>query len=151
MKGTVWIIAVCLWTGGTALDAERNPETDRKEIVELEQEWLQQSSNRAVLRRILADDFRHPVPEGLFLTKRQHINWMTRHPRPPERIAAFESLEVRLYGDTAVANGIVAETDANGGNPRRSVFTDVFACRDGRWQAVNAQENAVVSDAAGGR
>jgi len=31
--------------------------------------------------------------------------------------------------------------DERGQETSRGVFTDVFAYRDGRWQAVNAQEN----------
>ncbi|MGH9764542.1 MAG: hypothetical protein ACREDR_34710 [Blastocatellia bacterium] len=38
-------------------------------------------------------------------------------------------------------------TTADGTETRRTVFTDVFVYRDGKWQAINAQEN-VVSTAA---
>jgi hypothetical protein len=34
--------------------------------------------------------------------------------------------------------GIVVTTD--GGVTQKSLFTDVFAYREGKWQAVNAQE-----------
>jgi ketosteroid isomerase-like protein len=68
--------------------------------------------------------------------------WAVAHPDPPGVDRRFDQLRVRLYGDTAIANGIVVITGAGGGE-RRSVFTDVFVRRDGRWQAVNAQENAV--------
>jgi len=44
-----------------------------------------------------------------------------------------------VYGTVGIVNGMVVET---GGNTlvRRTLFTDVFAYRDGQWQAVNAQE-----------
>jgi hypothetical protein len=38
---------------------------------------------------------------------------------------------------------MVAASDGGGKELDRSVFTDVFAYREGRWQAVNAQENRV--------
>ena len=53
------------------------------------------------------------------------------------RRVEFTGLRVLIYGDIAIATGSVV----NGGD--RTVFTDVFARRDGRWQAINAQENAV--------
>jgi hypothetical protein len=33
--------------------------------------------------------------------------------------------------------------DPNGKELDRTMFTDVFVYRDGRWQAVNGQENGV--------
>jgi hypothetical protein len=47
-------------------------------------------------------------------------------------------LHVRIYGNVGIVNGMVVE--AGSGAPRKTLFTDVFACRDGKWQAVNAQE-----------
>jgi hypothetical protein len=61
-----------------------------------------------------------------------------KHPGPSDRKPRFEQLNIRLYGDVAIANGIVDD------DSYRTIFTDVFAHRNGRWQAVNAQENAIV-------
>jgi hypothetical protein len=59
-------------------------------------------------------------------------------------------MRVRVYGDVGIVNGVVVTTDEKGPSRtggdeevNRTVFTDVFVWRDGRWQAVNAQENAV--------
>lgn len=144
--GKTWIVGqeMSLRRVGGVVAAGRDAESDRRAIEELEREWLNAESGRATLERILADDFVHPVPAGLFLTKQQHIDWSVRHPQPSGRKAEFEQLNVRLYGDTAIATGIVNNTDLSGGDARRSIFTDVFAYRGGRWQAVNAQENGVV-------
>lgn len=92
---------------------------------------------------ILAPDFVHPVAAGVFLTKAEHIDWATTHLPPLGRTQRFERLEVRLYGDVAIVNGTVVASDEQGGEVERSVFTDVFAYREGRWRAVNAQENPV--------
>jgi predicted GNAT superfamily acetyltransferase len=48
---------------------------------------------------------------------------------------------VRVYGDCGIVNGIVVASDEHGQDLDRTIFTDVFAYREGRWQAVNAQEN----------
>ncbi|HEU4752157.1 MAG TPA: nuclear transport factor 2 family protein [Armatimonadota bacterium] len=112
-------------------------------ICALEHEWLQ-ARDAATLERILASDFVHPVPSGVLLTRAQHIAWVVAHPRPESSKARFESLRVRFYGTTAIANGVVV-AQAPGQAPRRTVFTDVFVYRDHRWQAVNAQENVVAT------
>lgn len=123
----------------------RDPERDQQAIRKLEQDWLAAEDDRSTLEGILADDFTHPLAVGVFLSKQEHIDWSVKHPRSQDRKARFETLNVRLFGDTAIASGIVENTDSSGGDKKRSIFTDVFAFRDGRWKAVNAQENGVVS------
>jgi len=54
-----------------------------------------------------------------------------------------DQMQVRVYGDVGIANGIVLTTDEQGRELERIIFTDVFVRRNGRWEAVNAQENAV--------
>ena len=49
----------------------------------------------------------------------------------------------RFYGDVAILNGSVIASDRSGKEIDRTMFTHVFVRRDGRWQAVNAQENAL--------
>jgi hypothetical protein len=124
-------------------DAEaRSPAEDRLAVVALENQWLTHESDAAALDSILADDFSHPVGAGVILTKQQHIAWASTHPAPQGTRWAFDALGVRLYGDMAIANGVVRRTSPQG-EEQRSIFTDVFVYRDGRWQAVNAQENVV--------
>jgi Domain of unknown function (DUF4440) len=120
----------------------RTRELDRRSVAALEHEWLAHLRDSATLERILAPDFVHAVVPGQFLTKRQHIAWNVRHPLPPSHRAHFERLQVQLYGDVAVASGIVASSDGTD-HVSRTLFTDVFAFRNGRWQAVHAQETSL--------
>jgi len=122
--------------------SQRTRESDRKALIALEHEWLV-ATDAATLERILASDFVHPVPSGDFLNKTQHIDWMTKHPPPANLRFAFDRLDVRVYGDTGIANGSVVRKDSDGKEMARNVFTDVFVYRDGRWQAVNGQETDV--------
>lgn len=115
---------------------------DKKDLLALEDQWLH-ARDATTLDRILAADFVHPVAAGYFLTKDQHIGWYVKHLPPENRKTHFDHLQVRIYGDTAIVNGMVIASDEAGKELDRSVFTDVFVHRDGRWQAVNAQENRV--------
>ena len=120
----------------------RSVPADSAAVVALEERWLA-GPDTATLGRILADDFRHPVASGAVLTKAEHLAWVAAHPRPPGTVARFERLDVRLYGPAAIAIGIVASRHGAESTASRTIFTDVFVCRDGRWQAASAQETPV--------
>ena len=90
------------------------------------------------LEAILASDFLHVVPAGI-ITKDEQLGFMRSHPEPPKSPEKhFEDMHVRIYGDIGIVNGMVVEVGS--GTTRKTLFTDVFAYRDGKWQAVNAQE-----------
>ena len=106
-----------------------------------EQEWLSHEWEAAPLQHILAPDFVHALGSGQFITKDQHIGYVAAHPAKAGFRTHFERLDVRIVNGVAIATGIVATRDSTAAPAdRRTVFTDVFACRDGRWQAVGAQE-----------
>jgi uncharacterized protein DUF4440 len=114
----VWVMfAACDSTGGASV----------------EQDWLAHEHDPVALEHILAPDFLHVLPTGQFITKTEHIGYWRTHPSSP-RDARFERLDIRIVDGVAIATGIVAASD------RRTAFTDIFACREGRWLAVGAQE-----------
>ncbi len=115
---------------------------DSDTVVLLEHTWLA-SGDSATLERILAPDFLHPVFTGDIIDKSEHIAFVVKHPRPASVHTRFERLDVRLYGNTAIATGIVDASRDGMAAVRRTVFTDVFVKRGGRWQAVSAQETEV--------
>src|SRR6476660_8276672 len=137
-------IGLCAWAAGPPVQPQsRTPERRRAALVALENEWLANEHNARALERILASDFVHPLPTGEFVTKAQHIAFSSAHPLPSNRKQHLDQLRVRVYGDAGIVNGIVVTSDEEGREVDRTIFTDVFVKRDGRWQAVNAQENAV--------
>ena len=128
-----------------AADEKRTSNRDRDALIALENDWLKNEHNAAKLEHILAEDFLHPVVTGDILTKAQHIQFSSTHLPPSDLTKHFEDLQVRIYGDVGIVNGSVVATSKNGNIVAKTVFTDVFVYRDGRWQAINAQENAVQS------
>jgi uncharacterized protein DUF4440 len=127
----------------SVIHAQRPNDRDRAALIALENEWLANLHNPAVLEKILASDFVHPLSTGDFVTKAQHIQFSATHLTPPNRKQRFDQMQVRVYGDVGIVNGIVLTTDEQGHEVDRTIFTDVFVRRSGRWEAVNAQENAV--------
>lgn len=131
------VLAVALALGCVAPRAAE-PTGAEQEVRAVEERWLSNESRPEVVASILADDFIHVLTVG-FIDKSQHLEYLRQHPGAFPGTKRFEELRVRVYGDTAVATGIV-RTDLGTGEPRRSAFTDVFVRRNGKWLAVNAQE-----------
>jgi hypothetical protein len=144
-NGTRAALALALVIVGAGHLAAQNTGThaDSAQVVALERTWLS-AGDSANLEQILAPDFTHAVFTGDIIDKAEHIAFVARHPRAPSVHTRFERLDVRLYGITAIATGIVAATQDGKQGVRRTVFTDVFAKRAGKWQAVSAQETEVV-------
>ena len=116
----------------------KSAEESKQELLALENRWLQVEDNPVALEDILASDFLHVVP-GQIVTKEQHLQFLREHPAGGQRSEKhFEDLHVRVYGDAGIVNGAVIEKTEHG--ERKTLFTDVFAYRDGKWQAVSAQE-----------
>ena len=136
---------VVLCASSASADEKRTRNSDREALIALENEWLKNEHNAAELEHILAADFLHPVVTGDVLNKAQHIRFSSTHLPAPDLTKHFEGLQVRVYGDVGVVNGLVVTTNKDGNTAGKTVFTDVFVYRDGRWQAINAQENAVQS------
>jgi hypothetical protein len=99
---------------------------------------LRRKMTPSSLESILADDFIHVLPMG-FVTRKEQLDYMRSHPVSKREARHFEDLRVRIFGTAGVVNGIVVAAGAEG-KARRTIFTDVFAYRQGKWQAVNAQE-----------
>ena len=113
-------------------------EKAKQELLDLENHWLQVENDPNALESILASDFLHVVPVGI-ISKDEQLSFMRKHPAPEQRAERhFENMHVRVYGNVGIVNGVVVET---GASRQKTLFTDVFAYREGRWQAVNAQES----------
>jgi hypothetical protein len=112
----------------------------RAVLVAVEHDWLSGVHDSTTLARVLAPDFRHLLPTGQVITKAENIAWAVSNPAPKDQSSRFERLGVGLFGNVAVADGVVARRDSSGHVLARSAFTDVFVKRNGRWLAVHAQE-----------
>ncbi len=118
---------------------EKPPANDAHDaIVQLENQWLAGEDDPAVLQSILADDFVHVLPVG-FVSKSEQVDYARGHSGDHREGRHIQAMRVRIFGNVAVATGMVV---ASRGNDRieKTLFTDVFARRNGNWQAVNAQE-----------
>ena len=122
-------------------------EQEKQTVTQLEDEWLNalNTANVKVLSQILADDFVRPAPDyGQFVTKADILSFYRSHLRAQASDhKQIENMTLTVYGSTVLARGVLTTTNAEGQIIRRLLFTDVFLKRDGKWQAVSAQENVV--------
>jgi uncharacterized protein (TIGR02246 family) len=115
---------------------------DERQVRQLEREWIDAflRGDTETLDRILADDFVFTDPEGRLLTKAEWIADMTSGELTFESVH-IDDLQVRMYGDAAVANGrvTVKALTKEGGYDGQYCYTDMYVKRGGRWQAVAEQ------------
>ncbi|HEV2333328.1 MAG TPA: nuclear transport factor 2 family protein [Gammaproteobacteria bacterium] len=112
---------------------------DEKQLLDLEQRWLVAGERRDIpaLREILGDDFVDVSYQGKLRSKADHLAATLA---PSKSRQTLEELQVRLYGDTGIVNGLDHVVTADGSAAYEIRFTDMFVKRKGRWQAVSAQE-----------
>jgi ketosteroid isomerase-like protein len=114
----------------------------QEQLKKLEEEWATAFIKRdaAALGRILADDYHIIDPNGSVSDKAQTIKDITSGDMVFESIQ-YDNLKVRVYGTFAIVTGgeVVTMRSNDGSETSSFRFTDVFALRLGRWQAVSSQ------------
>jgi peptidylprolyl isomerase len=112
------------------------------QLKKLEEEWATAFIKRdaAALGRILADDYYIIDPNGSASDKAQTIQGITSGEFAFESIK-YDNLKVRVYGAFAIVTGGEVVKMRSGGQTSTEAFrfTDVFALRRGRWQAISSQ------------
>jgi len=99
------------------------------------------AGDEATLKQLLASDLTYTHSNGETDTKAAFIDNLKTGARKYHKVD-HESMEVRLYGNTAVLAAVAAvETSQKGGkpNPVRLRFIHVWVWQQGRWQMVAHQ------------
>jgi ketosteroid isomerase-like protein len=94
------------------------------------------------LDRILADDLTATPNEGFVLTKQDYLKYLKRL---NGLTADFPRIDVRVYGNAAVASGLVMLKYNFNGREGADYFcfTDTFVKRQSGWQLVATQQQSV--------
>ena len=118
--------------------AQANDDPKAEESVkQTVQDWIkaQAANDAAALSRVLGDDFIGTTTTGAILSKRDLLPNDDGGTNPMWENARVDKLRVRLFGETAIVNGVVL-LDAEGKTSFQ--FTETFVRRDGRWQMIAA-------------
>ncbi len=141
--------AAVLACPGSSRAADAGRSDDEKQIRKIEHEWLDAIVKRdaAYLQKLEAPDFTVIGPGGKSLRKEEDIKDTTSGETTFEKMKIAQ-LQVRFYGDTAIANGLATvkahtkDKDVSG----KYSWTDVFVKMNGSWQAVSAHITAVAPE-----
>jgi len=111
-------------------------------LMQMERDWVQASLKKdtAVMEKMLADDWAGIDFSGKTVTKAQAIADLKSGAAATQSVDLGD-MKVRVFGNTAVVTGSDTEKSTYKGKDSsgKYVWTDVFANRNGRWQAVASQ------------
>jgi len=113
---------------------------DRAYIKQAESDWAESvvTNDVGVLERIMADDFVGVFIDGSHYSKADAIKDFRTH--PSEFVSDhLNEIEIRFYGDAAVAQGSESWKRKDG-TAGKYVWTDTWIRRGGKWQTVAAED-----------
>ena len=145
----LWLTVGILATPGWSRAADTGRSDDEQQIRKIEQEWLDAIVKRdtSYLDKVEASDFSITGPSGKTLSKEEDIKDTTSGETRFEKMT-IDELQVRFYGDTALAHGIATvkahtkKKDLSG----KYTWTDVFVKMNGDWKAVSTQVTAIAPE-----
>jgi len=135
------ILALLLLFPTVAFEQNKDDQSkDKSYIQQAEADWAASlvSNDVKVLDRIMADDFVGVDIDASQYTKADAIKDFSTHPSNFES-NKVDGVEVRIYGDAAVAQGS-ENWKKKDGTAGQFVWTDTWVRRDGQWKVVAAED-----------
>ena len=128
---------------GMAARSAPGAPADEAAIRDVLRQWDDAFARRDVeaLGRLLTDDFTLTNAAGQVIDRNQYLMSIVKAPDMHQAAGGSEDVQVRMIGESvAVVTGRSPVKGRPGGRalvvPGQYRFTDVYAKRDGRWQAV---------------
>ena len=121
------------------LDCPRNQPKTEAALIALEQNWAQALSRKDAdaVACMVAEEFEDADVDGSLKTRSQMLEHI---PQRKPGVNHLSELRAHVEGNFGFTRGLATLVDASGKVVARVRFTDVFAYRDGRWQALAGQE-----------
>jgi hypothetical protein len=136
------VLVVCALVAGAAPASAqtRDRAADRAYIQKAEADWAEAvaSNDCSVAERILADEFVGVEVDGTQYTRADSLQSCRTRESNFESCHA-QGIDVRFYGDTAVARGS-EKWKLKSGKSGVFVWTDTWIKRGGKWQVVAAED-----------
>jgi len=111
-------------------------------LKQMERDWsnAQKTGDTGRLNQILADDWMGLGPDGAKSTKKEFLDNVKSGAAKLESFE-FGPMDVKVIGTVAVVQGSDTEKSSLRGKDTSGkwLWMDVFAMRDGKWQAVRSQ------------
>jgi ketosteroid isomerase-like protein len=136
------VVAVSLaliWTAAGA-NCPKNQAKTEGTLIELENNWAAALSRKDVeaVACLVADEFEDADVDGSLHSRGQMLEHI---PKRKPGVNHLSELRAHVEGDFGFTRGLATLVDGSGKVVARVRFTDVFAYRDGRWQALAGHES----------
>jgi hypothetical protein len=138
MKQVFWLLLLCPLAYASPCPTGQTK--DEGALVQVEETWAQslEKQDVAALACILADEFEEAGPAGL-LSDRARV--LARAAQPSDVHYELAELHAHLYGDFGYIRGVAVGAKDHGRLKVKTLFTDVFVYREGRWQCVAGHDS----------
>jgi len=133
------LLVLVLAMPALAFDCPKNQPKTNAALIEVEQKWAKALSQKdaATIGCMLADEFEDADVDGSLHTRSQTLEHIPQH-KPG--VNQLSEMRAHVEGNFGFTRGLATLVDGSGKVIARVRFTDVFAYRDGRWQALAGQE-----------
>jgi uncharacterized protein (TIGR02246 family) len=145
MRKLAWTVLLVCACAGLGLGPTRMAAADESSVAQhvkqLETDWLQamKEGDAAKLSAIIADDWMGFNFDGSRATKQEYMDAIKSG---REKVESFEMgpMDVKVLGNVAVVQGSDSGKSITDGKEvsGKHVWTDVYAKRGGKWQAVRS-------------
>ncbi len=144
---SICIVVAMLSGGVTIASAQDQDAAARDQVLALEKAWNQayKAGDIKALSAILDNSLVLVEDDGSLKTKSEFLATVKSTNVNEEQVAP-ESLTVRVFGNTAIAIGVIAVKEAKGGKTvtHRERFIDTWINRDGKWMCIATNATPMV-------
>jgi ketosteroid isomerase-like protein len=144
------MVLVCAFAVFLRAQTEADPATKSK-IIALEQLWNQayKSGDTKALDTILDDAIVLVNDDGSVQTKAEFlasVKASTPQPTAQQQQVAPETFNVQVFGNVAIATGVMRVKGVEGGKPytRRERFVDTWLLKHGTWVCIGTNATPVL-------
>lgn len=123
----------------SAADCPKNQPRTEAAIIQLEETWARSltEKNADAVACLLSDEFEDADVDGSLHSRSEVLEHIS-HRKPG--VNHLSEMRAHLEGNFGFVRGLATLEDPSGKVIARVRFTDVFAYREGRWQALAGQE-----------
>lgn len=145
MRLALCAVVLLAWVGGHA-QTSTPPDDQQTRILSLESAWNQavQQKDMKALDLLLDDELVDIDYDGSLMTKLQYMANISDPKIRFDRVVS-DSIQVRVFGKSAVAVGVYREKGTKDGRPYLHLerFVDTWINRNGAWRCVASQSTLI--------
>lgn len=139
VKTLITLVSLLVSLSALAVDCPRNQPRTEAALIALEHTWADALSRKDAdtVACLVAGEFEDADVDGSLHTRSQMLGHI---PQRKPWTNHLTEVHAHVYGDFGFVRGLNEVIDPSGKVLARVRFTDIFAYRDGRWQALAGHE-----------